>query len=53
MTDARINALPRSYWRKNCRVSYVPPEQALRALFNVYCFFLDMPDPLRAGHKVG
>ena len=52
MSDDRIKAMPRSYWRSNCRVSYGPPEKLLRALFNVYSFFVDMRDPLRAGHYV-
>ena len=52
MSDNQITALSRKYFRDNCRVSYVSPELMIRALFNVYCFFLEMEDPLRTNHKV-
>jgi hypothetical protein len=45
MTDERIKRLPRKYWRRILRYACPDPNVIIRGLFDIYCFFRDLPNP--------
>ena len=52
MSKAQIDKLKRKYWRLRCRYACPAPRLIIRALFDIYCFFEGMSDPLKPDHTV-
>jgi hypothetical protein len=44
-----VARLRHKYWRRRCRYTVGPPEELVTALYDVYCLFKDLKDPLREG----
>ena len=51
MSDADIRRVGRRYWRRRARYSCPDPETIIKGLYDVFCFFREMEDPERPGHK--
>ena len=45
----RVARFRHKYWRRRCRYTVPPPEELVTALYDVYCLFKDLKDPLREG----
>jgi hypothetical protein len=52
MTPEQIKNTRKRVWRRFGRYSCPPPSVIIRGLLDIYCFFENMEDPLRPGHKV-
>ena len=51
MAPEHIRRVGRRYWRRRARYACPKPEVILKGLYDVFCFFREMDDPERPGHK--
>ena len=51
MDSSTVSRLRRKYWRSRCRYHVPEPNRLIRDLYDVYCFYRDLDDPLNPGSK--